>query len=251
MISPAHSALARSQGVAQVPAVQRPRRASGGFTLVEAMVSIAIFSIVTAMLWGGFSQTARNKARIEGDLDRYHEINAALGRMTREISMAFVSAQLNRNESLRVSTSAFIGKDQGDHDRLDFSSFSHQRLRRDAHESDQNEISYFLASSPTRSGKSVLARREQSRIDGDPKSGGRIQVLLEDVEGLELEYFDSVSREWVSTWDTTQGSMQPNRLPSHVKVTLTVQDPHGRGRQRYGTRVAIPLVWGLNHAVYM
>ena len=38
--------------------------------------------------------------------------------------------------------------------------------------------------------------------------------------------------EWLSTWDTTQAAMQPNRLPSQVFIKVTV--PNVRG-QRPGT----------------
>ncbi len=55
-----------------------------GMTLVEAMVSIAILSVVSVMVWGGFAQTSRNKERVEADLERNHVVSAALARMQRE-----------------------------------------------------------------------------------------------------------------------------------------------------------------------
>ena len=223
------------------------RRRAPGFTLIEAMVAITILSIVTALIWGGFSQTARNKAQLEAALDRQHGVQATLERMSRELSMAFVSAQLNKNEGLQVVRSAFVGE----RDRVDFTSFSHQRLRRDAHESDQNELSYFVAHDPNEPGQRVIARREQKRIDDDATTGGRVQILLENVESLELEYLDPSSGEWLDTWDTTQAAMQPNRLPSQVRILVTVPDPRGRGKKTFGTRASIQVVWGLNHAVYM
>lgn len=227
--------------------MSRRRSRAKGFTMIEAMVAITILSIVTALIWGGFSQTARNKQRLEEDLDRHHGINAALDRMSRELSMAYVSAQLNRNQALQVVRTSFVGE----RDRVDFTSFSHRRLRRDAHESDQNELGFFVAHDPNEAGQRVLARREQNRIDDDATTGGRVQILLENVESLELEYLDPLSGEWLTTWDTTQATMQPNRLPSQVRILLTVPSVRGRRKQTFGTRASIQVLWGLNHAVYM
>jgi general secretion pathway protein J len=220
-------------------------------TLVEIMVAIAIMAIVSTLVWSGFSQTSRNKARVEGQLDRYHVIRVALERMTRELSMAFVSAQLNPNPALQHVLTAFVGTDRGHRDRLDFTSFSHRRLIRDSHESDQNELSYFVTDHPDDSSRMVLARREQNRIDDKPQEGGRSMILVDEVEGFDLEYLDPLSGEWLRTWDTTQAAMQPNRLPSQVKIMLTVPDPMDPDEeQTFVTRATIPLTWALNHSVY-
>jgi general secretion pathway protein J len=132
-------------------------------------------------------------------------------------------------------------------------------LYRDAHESDQNEISYFVTDHPDpppdrngdRRPQRVLARREQNRIDNDPQSGGTIQILVEDVIELEMEYFDPISGEWVDRWDTRDVSHQPNRLPTQVKIFLTVRDERARGdRRTYATRAQPMITWAVNHAVY-
>jgi general secretion pathway protein J len=227
-------------------------RSRAGITLIEVMVAITIFSIVATMIYGAFIQTGRHKARVEVDIDRHHVVTAALERMARELSMAFVSVQRNPSTSLQVMITAFIGTDRGRRDRVDFTSFSHRRLFRDAHESDQNEISYFLASDPVNRGDMVLARREQNRIDDDPTRGGRVQILLEGVEELELEYLDPTTNLWVQRWSTENAADQPSRLPSQVKIRVRVQDPRNpRQTQVFGTRAVLPMVYGLNHATYI
>jgi general secretion pathway protein J len=230
---------------------RRGTRRLAGMTLIEAMVAIAILAIVMTLVWGGFSQTARNKAHVEDEADRYHIVRLALERMVRELSMAYVSAQLNPNQSLQVMNTAFVGVDRSGGDRIDFTSFSHHRLYRDAHESDQNELSYFVTRHPDDPGIKVLARREQRRIDDDPRRGGRIQILVEDIEDFQLEYYDPLSNEWQTTWDTTQGAAQPNRLPTQVKIALTIPDIRNPQRERvFGTRATVPITWALNHAIY-
>ena len=222
-----------------------------GFTLLEIILAVTILALVGTMIYGGFSQTALNKARVEEDVDHSRVIHMALERMARELTMAFVSTHVNPSLELRYMNTAFIGKDNGDEDRSDFTSFSHRRLYRNAKESDQNEISYFVTEHPDEPDMKVLARREQNRIDEDPRTGGKSQILLENVEGFNLEYFGPLLSGWIQTWDTVDALAQPNRLPSHVRIRLEVRDPRRKGRtQVFGTQVAIPIRFALNHANY-
>ena len=222
-----------------------------GFTLLEIILAVTILALVGTMIYGGFSQTALNKARVEEDVDHSRIVHMTLERMARELTMAFVSTHVNPSLDLRYMNTGFIGKDGADEDRIDFTSFSHRRLYRNAKESDQNEISYFVTEHPDDPDVKVLARREQNRIDEDPRTGGKSQILLEHVEGFNLEYFDPLLSEWVQTWNTIDALAQPNRLPSHVRIRLEIDDPRRSGRtQTFGTQVAIPINFALNHANY-
>ena len=222
-----------------------------GFTLLEVILAVTILALVGTMIYGGFSQTALNKARVEKDVDHSRVVHMALERMVRELTMAFVSTHVNPSLDLRVVNTAFIGKDNGRDDRIDFTSFSHRRLYRNARESDQNEVSYFIAPHPDDPDVNVLARREQSRIDEDPRKGGKSQILVEGVEEFNVEYYDPLLSEWVQSWDTVNALGQPNRLPTQVRIRLGVKDPRRPDEtQTFGTRVTIPITFALNHANY-
>lgn len=226
-------------------------RSQGGMTLIEIMVSMTILAIISTLLYNGFVQTSRNKERVEARLDRSHEIDMGLERIASELSMAYVSAQRNPDESLQPVITALIAKEVGNGTRLDFTSFSHRRLYRNAHESDQNEISYFVARDPHKPDQRVLARREQRRIDDDPQKGGETQVLIQNVTSFKITFLEPLTTEWVSTWDTTQGAMQPNRLPTQAKILLTVPNLGGSGPdQTFGTRTWIPITYALNFSLY-
>lgn len=217
-----------------------------GLTLIEIMIAISIFAAVGALIYGGFAQTARAKRTLETQLDRYHAIGAALERMTRELSAAYISVPINPNLPQQNMRTAFVAKESGFGDRLDFTSLSHVRMYRDAKESDQNELSYFLTDAPRGDGK-VLARRVQPRIDDKPGEGGRVEVLLEDVLEFDMEYLDPVSKEWVRSWDSTSAAGQMNRLPVQVKILLTVPGiTRGKQREVFGTRVSVPITYAIN-----
>jgi general secretion pathway protein J len=170
-------------------------------------------------------------------------------RIAQELSMAYTSAHRNINDSLKTMITAFIAKEQGNSTRVDFASFSHRRLYRNAHESDQNELAYFVAPDPKRTSLKVLARREQRRVDDDPKKGGQSQILIENIKSFELSFLDPLSTEWVTSWDTT--TVQANRLPSQAKIKLTVPNVQGHGPdQVFATRTFFPNTYALNFALY-
>ena len=222
-----------------------------GMTLIEVMVAIAMFAAVGALVYGGFAQTSHAKRTLEGQLNRYHEVRSAMERMVRELSMAYVSTHLNLSPSLQQMKTTFVGKDSGFGDRIDFTSVSHTRIYRDAKESDQNELSYFVTDAPGTDGKKVLARRMQARPDDKPAEGGRVEVLLEDVVEFDLEYLDSATWEWVKSWDATSGVSQTNRLPTQVKIKLTIpQITNPEKRETFVTRAVLPMNWAFNHANY-
>lgn len=232
-------------------AKKRASTRTGGFTLVEALVAIAVFGIVATIVFGGFSQTMRNRRFVEAQSDRAHVIRVAMERMVREISSAFVSVHVNPNPQLITMRTGFHGRREGRGARLDFTSFSHRRLYRDAHESDQNELGYFIAEFRDEDGDEhqALVRREQNRIDDDFERGGQNAVLVEDVMEFELSYLDALSLEWRDTWDAS-GSEQ-NRLPAQVRIRLVVpQTQNERREEVYTTRAMVPINWALNHAVY-
>lgn len=226
-------------------------RRQRGMTLIEVMVALAMFAAVGALLYGGFSQTSRAKQVLNTQLDRYHELRVGLERMVRELSMAYMSTHYNPLSSLRTMRTTFIGKDSGFGDRIDFTAVSHTRVYRDAKESDQEEISYFITDD-AKGEKKVLARRVQARPDDKPEEGGRIEVLISDVLDFELEYLDQASWEWVESWDAVQGSGQTNRLPAQVKIRVTIPGVGGKTkREVFGTRAILPMTWAFNHANYL
>jgi general secretion pathway protein J len=219
-------------------------------TLIEVMVAMTMFAAVGALVYGGFAQTAKHKKLLETQLNRYHEVSMTLERMARELSMAYVSMHYNPSSSLQSMRTAFVGKDSGFGDRLDFTSLSHTRLYRDAKESDQNELSYFITDSADGDTK-VLARRMQPRVDDKPQEGGRVEVMLENVLEFDVEYLDPQLNEWVKSWDTTSGTGQANRLPAQVKLLLTVPSVLKENQKEvFGTRATLPMRWAFNHSAY-
>jgi general secretion pathway protein J len=207
-----------------------------GLTLIEVMISIAVLTMISVLIYGAFSTITRGKQAAGNLSERYRLARVAVDRMSREIQSAFLSAHVAPTPALITRTTAFLGTSR----RLDFAAFAHRRLLRDAHESDQCELSYFLSTG--KGGKTDLARREQVIIDDQPSKGGVVQILVDDVDTFGLRYLDPANGLWTETWDTTSAAAQLGRLPLEVEIHLVLKGgPAGEPiRMRTKTRIMIP-----------
>jgi general secretion pathway protein J len=230
------------------------RRLRLGFTLIELLVAIAVLSMISILIYSAFSGMKRSREGIQRVSDRYREGRIAMSRITRELQAAYVSAHMPIDQSIVVVKTAFIGKRGTPADRIDFASFANVRIDRDAHESDQAEISYFGEPDPKKQGTTHLVRRVSSRIDLKPDRGGRTEVLATDIDLFDLQYLDPLTGQWTETWDTTQATGQLNRLPMQVRILLVLNEgkraAEGRGRKpiRMQTTVVIPIQKALTFA---
>lgn len=203
----------------------RMARREHGFTLIEAVISVAILGFIGTLVFGTFSRAMDARQRAEEITDHYHQVRQAMLRMSREISMAFLSTQRDCQDP-RTRT-IFVGHNASNGMRLDFTSFSHFKMVADANESDQNELSYFIDDDPDNHGKMALLRREQNRIDEEPDEGGVTQLLAENVTHLEFEFYDPTTDRWVDNWDSSNSDFK-NRLPMFVSIKMKVSGKNGK-----------------------
>jgi general secretion pathway protein J len=217
-------------------------------TLLEIIVSLGIIALIATLIYGaldGMSKSREGLARIG---DRYHQGRTALSRMTRELQSAYISLQTPVNPALATQKTTFLGHDSSSSDRLDFTSFAHRRLAKDAHESDQSELSYFMARDPD-GGKTDLVRREDSTLDLEPEKGGTVLVVAEDVAEFNLRYLDPLTQQWTDSWDASQQAAQFGRLPTQVKITLVLNKGPGDRPIRFQTKVPIAMQLPLTFAI--
>jgi general secretion pathway protein J len=220
-------------------------------TLLEVLVSMAILAMVSTLIYGAFDGMQRSRTGIARVGDRYHQGRQALARMSRELQSAFLSLQQPQLYTAALRTQIFLGTDAGANDRIDFTSFSHRRLLRSVHESDQNELSYFVARDPEHSDKYDLVRREQKEIDLDPTKGGVVSVLCEDVTAFDVQYLEPLTDTWMDSWDSSQtaSTYTFNRLPLQVRILLVLKGGEGDRPIRMSTKVALGMQSPLTFAL--
>ena len=234
--------------------LRRLRRFASGFTLLEVLISIAILAFITSLLFGAFSSLKRSKDGLSRVQDRQREGRLAMVRITRELQSAYLSAHIPLNQALAVQKTIFKSEHGSPADRLDFTAFANRRLDKNSHTSDQCELSYFGSPNPDGSNTTDLVRRIDTELDLEPTKGGRIEVLASDIDLFDLQYLDAQTGQWQDSWDTTQSTGQPDRLPMQVRVTLVLNGgarsaaERGRGTIKLVTKVGLSMLQPLTFA---
>lgn len=225
------------------------RRGQRGMTLLEILVSLGVLAMISLLIYGAFDSLSRGRKGEAMRVERARQGRDAMERIVREISSAFLSLHVPNNQALVTRTTAFIASNGPNFDRLDFSSFAHLRVEAEARESDQAEIGFFVVRDPDVEDKMDLVRREQTPIDLDPKRGGVVNVLAEDVESFHLKYLDPLTGVWLDSWDTTQATGQLNRLPYEVRVSLALKGVKNTPPFVFTTKFVLPMQQPLSFGI--
>jgi general secretion pathway protein J len=193
------------------------RRAPRGFSLLEVMIAVAITAVIGAMAAGVFQQVDHAASLARDQAERYAGARLALTRLSRELSMAFLSEHYDRGR-FRDRPTLFKGQE----DKLLFSTMAHVRLVQDAKESDQSLVEYLVERDPV-SGGDALFRREKVRLDDEPDRGGRKDLVATHVKGLSLQY----------------------ELPTRVRMVLEVTLADGR-TEKFSTQARVAITTPLD-----
>ncbi|MBX7079152.1 MAG: prepilin-type N-terminal cleavage/methylation domain-containing protein [Nannocystaceae bacterium] len=217
------------------------RRNQRGTTLIEVMIALAVLAMIVASVWSGFRGTMNAMRSTEEIQNRYAIVRNGLTRMQSELMMTYLSHNRPLDDVRQYTL--LDGLDNNDRDDLTFSTFAHLRMRKDANESDQCVLQYFVEKDPEDSRRTHLYRRESRRLTGDKADQldeyFPAYVLIEDVVEFDVKYWDDRQREWLDEWRTTRNDMQPDRLPQRVKIRVVVQD--GTDEVQFVAQAGLPM----------
>jgi general secretion pathway protein J len=214
-----------------------------GFTLIEVMVATFLMALMGMLLMTSINSSISAKDAVEETSGRYQLVRQAMSRMAREIAMAYLSKNINHSDA------AYVTQFKGKKESLYFSAFGNVVYQKDAKQSDQQVLGFYLATD--KNGQQSLMRRMQPNLNRDVEKGGVAQVLCPNVTKLEFSYFDGRLEKWEETWVadpvilTAQGQIDTEapwlrknkkeeneqrkpilkswRLPSFVKILMTAE----------------------------
>jgi len=193
-----------------------------GFTLVELLLAIGIFSIIAMAIYSTFSMGVNAWRKMDGLLERYQEVRLLLDRMGVELRNC-VDMQIEDFGNPEEKYDFY-----GEKDRLFFLTLKgngvkwvgYQNRKNDAYEGEVFK----------------LERRQEDfipRLPEQDKPGDLALDLVRGVEGVKFKYLklikegNEIKREWQDTWKEDKVSNVPPR-PLQVWIRITFMVPTGR-----------------------
>lgn len=228
------------------------------FSLIEIMVATLLLGIMGSILYSSINASINAKDNIEKISLRYQLVRQAMSRMAREISMAYLSKHINKNEPV------FITQFRGYHNKIFFSAFGNTVRQRDQKQSDAQTLGFFLGTD--KEGRTSLMRRYHANLGLDVEKGPSLtQVLLPDVVLLEFFYFDDRYNKWEEEWFSDPSALAQSspfadaqkadkmaedqkawRLPTMIKIVITAKMPTEEKKWVTATEIVVQKPLDLN-----
>lgn len=173
----------------------RNRRRQGGFTLLELVVVIGIFTLMAAMAYGGLSAVLKTRASLDVSLARTAALQKAYWVMRDDFQNGINRSVLDNDDQIEFALQ-YIGLDR----RVDFTrggwpnplNLPRPTLRR---------LGYFYDQD-----KKQLMRRTWPALDRAPRTQPDDTLLLDGVEEVQWRFLDQ-NAQWQDSWPT-QSALQ-------------------------------------------
>lgn len=183
------------------------RRNACGFTLLELMVSITIFSLVIVVLYAGYRLGIRSWESGERTHAAVSELRLAGSFIRRHAAQAFPLA-ISRNNAWRLW---FVGEA----DRVTFVTAMPSYLG----EGGMYEMTLAVARNDDDTALMVSRRLlHPDAVSGKPGVDDQPRPLVADLEGARFDYFGATSADGEASWHSRWEGRQ--RLPQLVRVRL-------------------------------
>lgn len=250
--------------------IHASRRTQAGFTLVEVMIAVSVMASITAIMWISIATTYDTRDHLTQRHERFQMVRVTLERMTGEFASAYTAGPEHGGEPLPGESQDIQNDDalaaqaaqrtervqfgmKGRDDEVHFTAFAHMRTQPTETASLHAEIGYFTRTRrDDDTGRLVkqLVRREDTSPDDDITRGGRVDVVLPEIEDIEIKYWDPgpvrmgdaeevAEGRWVRDWDTTRRD-QAGRLPTRVRIEITLPAMNTRSeKERFSTQARI------------
>jgi general secretion pathway protein J len=193
-------------------AIARPLRFGYGFTLLELLVAISVFAIMSVMAYGGLSQIISNNTSAEKSMARMQEVQLTMYTLTRDFNQII---QRDIRDEYGTEQSYLVADNNPDMV-VEFTRGGH-RNPANLLRSNLQRVAYQL-----KENKLIrLAWPQLDRVQGmEPYNS----ELLSNIEKFDLRYLDARA-EWHDQWpplNTDPAAALP--LPVAIQVDMTLKD---------------------------
>lgn len=185
-----------------------------GFTLLELLVAVAIFAVLSAMAYGGLSNVIDNSQRTELSMQRLQQIQLAMLKISRDFTQ--LSQRGIRDEYGNPNNYILTG--EGGDIFIEFSRGG-RRNPAELQRSHLQRVAYKLE-------ENTFSRLYWPHLDRTQEMQPYENVLLEDVEDASIRFLDD-SNEWHNEWPPLSATGQPGDTSvalSAIEITLELHD---------------------------
>jgi general secretion pathway protein J len=202
---------------------------SGGFTLLEVLLSMAILAVIMTVIYASFSTAGNNVDQAERRREETDIGRTLMARLSADIANAYVKAP---NTAIQGKKVEVLGEKSENDRQIRHDSIALPTLtnfpRPNTKETELWEVEYFFKEKPDGSGY-ILYRREKRDLSKDaPLEGGVEYEITDRVESLLFRYLDGTN-----VWKD-DGWNQRTTLPKAVEIVLTLDSG-----KVYATRVDV------------
>ncbi|MDH5425761.1 MAG: type II secretion system minor pseudopilin GspJ [Gammaproteobacteria bacterium] len=184
---------------------------SAGFTLLELLIAMAIFSLISVMSFSGLSSVLNNKEGIDRELQLLSDIQRTMLNLSRDIEQT-----INRpvNDGLGGTIAALTGGNNIDSTLFELSRTG-WRNPAEQHRSQLQRVAYSFEDHQ-------LIRLYWYHIDRTQTAEPVRRVLLNDVNDIKVRYLD---QDWSDSWPNTltDPATVASALPRAIEITLTLK----------------------------
>ncbi|WP_290651340.1 type II secretion system minor pseudopilin GspJ [Aquisalimonas sp.] len=180
-----------------------------GFTLIEILVALAIFALVSAVSFSGILVMVDNRARVTNHADRLAAIQTAVSLLERDLQQAVARPIRDPFGDPRP---AMLSEDLAD---LEFTRAGRSNplgLRR----SELERVAYRIEDEQ-------LVRLSWGVIDQQPEPPRQDRALLSGALEIALRFMDA-DTQWRETWPPPGDAPGSPQLPRAVEFTVILED---------------------------
>lgn len=190
-------------------------KSSLGFTLIEMMIAIFIFSIISVMAYGGLNYVLKGQSYLQSSSNQLKDMQLTFRYFEKDINQMINRSVRNQYSDLQPS---FVG----DEDKA--FSFTHAGWRNPANltRSKMQRVSYELD-------ENILKRHTWGQLDGAIAEELFTTDLLEGVESIKLRYYKL--GQWHTTWPPLNnssvqqiGTIQQFEIPQALELTIKMEN---------------------------
>jgi general secretion pathway protein J len=208
---------------------------SRGFTLLELLIAIFILGLVLTTVYASFSSTLRVARDVEYESGIYKMARISLDRMIKDLS----SLQLSGDSFvLRSEKKMFRNREFGS---LVFWSAAHLAFGENDISGSPATVSYFVKEDKDGDDFSLWRADVRGTKPSPKKNADDGFVLCQNIESLNLKFYDASGRE-TDNWDSSSlSSGQKGKAPAAIKIELSLVNVSDAEKPfKFMTKVFLP-----------